>query len=228
MEFKDKIVVITGGAKGIGACMAEAFQTEGATLCLIDKLENPYFVGDIAEEATLRNFAEKVIADYGRVDVLINNAKPDMVGLETGSFDQFQYSLAVGVTAPFFLSKLFQPHFSQGASILNISSTRHKMSQPQSESYAAAKGGIVSLTHALASSLAGKVRVNSICPGWVDTTKGAFPPPEHEQHWAGRIGLPEDIAQLALFLASAKAGFITGQDICVDGGMTKKMMYLED
>lgn len=228
MEFKDKVVVVTGGASGIGKCICERFAKDGALVCCIDILENSYFVGDISDESVLVAFANKVIDDYGKIDILVNNAKPDTYGIDDCSFDQFQKAMTVGVTAPFYLSKLFKPHFSKGSSIINISSTRHKMSQPQTESYASAKGGISSLTHALASSLAGVVRVNSISPGWIDTCESSFTDGDVNQHFSGRVGIPEDVAVLVLFLCSSKASFINGQDICVDGGMTKNMIYHND
>ena len=226
--FKGKVAVITGAAQGIGLCIAEEFRKSGATVCVIDKQENPGYVGDIASEATLRDFAAQVVRDYGRVDYLINNAMPLMKGLDDCSWEEFNYALKVGVAAPFYLAKLFAPHFASGAAIVNISSTRQRMSQPQTESYSAAKGGIASLTHALAMSLAGRVRVNSISPGWIDTAFTRYEGPDASQHPAGRVGDPLDIANMVLFLCSDKAGFITGQDICIDGGMTSQMIYHND
>jgi len=228
MEFKNKVVVVTGGARGIGKAICEHFEKEGAHVCLIDLLENDFFVGDISDKATLEAFAAKVIEKYGRVDVLVNNALPIMRGIDECSFEEFQYALSVGVTAPFYLSKLFNAYFAEGASIINISSSRDRMSQPQTESYTAAKGGISALTHALAVSLADKVRVNSISPGWIDTAYTVYEGPDAVQQPAGRVGNPDDIAELALFLASDKAGFITGENICVDGGMTRLMIYHGD
>ena len=228
MEFENKVVVITGGARGIGLAMAKLFEKKGAKVYIIDILENDCFVGDISDKANLEAFAEKVISQQGRVDVLINNALPIMRGIAECSFEQFQYALSVGVTAPFYLSKLFLPYFAEGASIINISSSRDRMSQPQTESYTAAKGGIAALTHAMAVSLAGKVRVNSISPGWIDTAYTVYEGPDATQQPAGRVGNPDDIAELAAFLASDKAGFITGENICVDGGMTRLMIYHGD
>ena len=228
MEFENKVVVITGGARGIGLAMAKLFEKKGAKVYIIDILENDCFVGDISDKANLEAFAEKVISQQGRVDVLINNALPIMRGIAECSFEEFQYALSVGVTAPFYLSKLFLPYFAEGASIINISSSRDRMSQPQTESYTAAKGGIAALTHAMAVSLAGKVRVNSISPGWIDTAYTVYEGPDATQQPAGRVGNPDDIAELAAFLASDKAGFITGENICVDGGMTRLMIYHGD
>ena len=226
--FQDKVVVITGGAGGIGKCIREEFEKNGAKVCVIDIADNPYFVGDIGDEMALRRFAEKVIADYGRVDYLINNAPPLFKGITECSYEEFNYALRVGVSAAFFLTKLFMSYFTCGASIINISSSRDRMSQPQSESYSAAKGGISALTHALAVSLAGKVRVNSISPGWIDTENNVYEGSDALQQPVGRVGNPLDIANMVLFLCSEKAGFITGENICIDGGQTRLMIYHND
>ncbi|MDO4623595.1 MAG: SDR family oxidoreductase, partial [Eubacteriales bacterium] len=218
----------TGAASGIGKCIAEEFQKAGANVAVIDLLQNDFYIGDLAEKKTLEEFADKVIHEFGSVDVLVNNALPLKKGLDTCTFEEFNYALRVGVTAPFYLSKLFAPYFSQGASIVNISSSRDRMSQPQTESYTAAKGGISALTHALAVSLSGKVRVNSISPGWIDTEYTVYEGPDASQQPVGRVGNPLDIANTVMFLASEKAGFITGENICVDGGMTKLMIYHDD
>ena len=223
-----KIAVVTGGAQGIGKCICAEFEKQGVTVCLIDLQDNPYFVGDVGDKDTLERFAEKVIADYGHVDYLINNAPPLFRGIDDCSWEDFARSLNIGVTAAFYLTKLFLPHFAPGASIVNISSSRDRMSQPQSESYTAAKGGIHALTHALAVSLAGKVRVNSISPGWIDTAYTVYEGPDATQQPAGRVGHPLDIAHMVLFLCSEKAGFITGENICIDGGMTRQMVYHGD
>lgn len=227
-DFTNKVAVITGGARGIGRCIRQQFEAAGAKVCVIDLLDNDYFVGDLADKQTLEAFAAKVIADHGHVDYLINNAAPKMCGLESGSYEDFEYALKVGVTAPFYLSKLFAPHFTPGASIVNISSSRDRMSQPQTESYTAAKGGISALTHALATSLAGRVRVNSISPGWIDNDYTAYEGPDAVQQPAGRVGIPTDIAHMVLYLCSDMAGFITGENICIDGGMTRQMIYHGD
>ena len=226
--FQDKVVVITGGAGGIGKCIREEFEKAGAKVCIIDIADNPYFVGDIGDEATLRRFMEKVIAEHGRVDYLINNAPPLFKGINECTYEEFNYALRVGVSAAFLLTQLFQPYFAPGASIINISSSRDRMSQPQSESYAAAKGGISALTHALAVSLGGKVRVNSISPGWIDTDYTVYEGPDAVQQPAGRVGNPLDIANMVLFLCSDKASFITGENICIDGGQTRLMIYHND
>lgn len=226
--FHGKIAIVTGGAQGIGKCIAEEFKKNGAVVCVIDKKPNDYFTGDLAEEETLKRFAKQVIKDHGRADYLINNAIPLMKGISECSYEEFNYALRVGVTAPFYLTKLFLPYFSSGAAIVNISSSRDRMSQPQTESYTAAKGGIAALTHALAVSLAGKVRVNSISPGWIDNAYTVYSGPDAVQHPAGRVGTPLDIANMVLYLCSDQAGFITGENICIDGGMTRQMIYHDD
>lgn len=227
-EFQNKVVVITGAAHGIGKSVAEEFEKYGAKVCIIDTAENPYFIGDISQKDVLQAFAGKVIDEYGRVDYLINNAPPMMKGIEDCSYEEFQQALQVGVTAPFYLTKLFMPYLGENASIINISSSRDRMSQPNTESYTAAKGGIAALTHALAVSLAGKARVNSISPGWIDTEYEEYEGPDAEQQLVKRVGNPKDISNMVLFLCSEKAGFITGENICIDGGMTRQMIYHND
>ena len=226
--FAEKVTVITGGAHGIGKAIAEAFRDEGAAVEIIDIAPGEHYVGDISKKETLEAFAQAVLDKYGHIDFLINNALPLMKGIDECSYEEFQYALSVGITAPFYLSKLFAPHFAPGGVIINISSSRDRMSQPQTESYTAAKGGIAALTHALAVSLAGRVRVNSISPGWIDTAYRAYEGPDATQQPAGRVGHPMDIAHMVLFLCSDKAGFITGENICIDGGMTRQMIYHGD
>ena len=227
-DFKDKIAVVSGGARGIGKCICDELEKAGAVVCVIDLLDNPYFVGDLSDKKTLERFSEKVISEYGRVDILINNAAPASYGIENATYEDFEYALRVGVSAPFYLSKLFMPYFGENASIVNISSSRDRMSQPGTESYTAAKGGISALTHALAVSLAGRVRVNSVSPGWIDNDYTVYEGADAVQQPAGRVGNPPDIANMVLYLCSDMAGFITGENICVDGGMTRQMIYHGD
>lgn len=227
-SFAGKVAVVTGGAHGIGKAIAEAFRAEGAAVEIIDIAPGEHYVGDISKKETLEAFVQSVLNRHGHIDFLINNALPLMKGIDECSYEEFQYALSVGVTAPFYLSKLFAPHFAPGGVIINISSSRDRMSQPQTESYTAAKGGIAALTHALAVSLAGRVRVNSISPGWIDTAYRVYEGPDATQQPAGRVGNPMDIAHMVLFLCSDKAGFITGENICIDGGMTRQMIYHGD
>ncbi|MEK4815608.1 SDR family oxidoreductase [Macrococcus sp. FSL R5-0951] len=225
---KQKVVVITGDQSGIGKCVKESFKKNGAIVCGIDIQEGSFYHGDIADEKVLEAFVSKVITHYQKVDIIINNALPVMKGIDDCTYEEFQHALSVGVTAPFYLVKLLKPHLSEGASIVNISSTRAMMSQAQTESYSAAKGGIHALTHALAVSLSGIARVNAISPGWIDTTNTIYTGANAYQHPAGRVGKPEDIAEMVKFLCSEEAAFITGENITIDGGMSKLMIYHND
>ena len=227
-QFKDKVVIVTGGANGIGKCIAEQFSLVGAHVYVIDKDEGSHFVGDISKKEVLEAFVAEVLSKHPAVDYIVNNALPIMRGIDECTYEEFQYALSVGVTAPFYLVKLLKEHLTEGASIINISSSRDRMSQPQTESYTAAKGGIAALTHSLAVSLAGKARVNSISPGWIDTTDVNYEGPDAVQQLVGRVGNPMDIAHMVMFLCSDKSGFITGENICIDGGMTKQMIYHGD
>ena len=226
--FRGKIAVITGGCHGIGRAAAQAFRREEARAVVIDIDPRADFVGDIGDRETLERFAGFVKETCKGVDFLVNNAPPLMRGIDSCSYEDFERALRVGVTAPFYLTKLFLPLFREGASVVNISSSRDRQSQPQTESYTAAKGGISALTHAMAVSLGPKIRVNSVSPGWIDTEYRTYDGPDADQQPVGRVGNPDDIAELVLFLCSEKAGFITGENICADGGMTRLMIYHGD
>ena len=226
--FEGRTAVITGGCHGIGRACAEAFRKEGAGVFVIDLSPDADFAGDIGKKEDLEAFADLVIRESGGADFLVNNAPPLMKGIESCSYEDFQKALSVGVTAPFYLTKLLMPYFRPGASVVNISSSRDRMSMPGTESYTAAKGGISALTHAMAVSLAGRARVNSISPGWIDTYGTAYSGPDALQQPVGRVGRPEDIAEAVLFLCSDRAGFITGENICIDGGMTRLMIYHDE
>ena len=228
MQFKNKVAVVTGGAHGVGKCVCELFEKEGAKVCVIDLNKNPYFQGDLSKEEDIQRFAEKVLAEHGHIDLLINNAAPRMRGLTNGTAEDMDYALKVGVTAPFLLTKLFKDYFAPDAAIVNITSTRDSMSEPETETYAAAKGAISALTHAMAMTLAGIARVNAIAPGWIEVNGEEHSGPDADQHPVKRVGVPEDIAEMVLFLCSDKASFITGENIRIDGGMTRQMVYHGD
>lgn len=252
MRFMDQVCVITGGAKGIGRCLVEEFAKEGAKIAFIDRDEENgrmvrgklhgmgcevmFFHGDLSKEEDLSRFAVEVLRKYGHVDCLVNNGCFSRKGILSGcSFEEFNEVLRTGVTAPYMLSKLFMPHFRRPGSIVNISSTREHMSQKDTESYSAAKGGIGALTHALAMSLSGIARVNSVSPGWIDTgfCQGKPYKPEYGeadlmQHPSGRVGTPMDIVRAVMFLCDRENGFVNGTEITVDGGMSRRMVYHGD
>lgn len=248
-----KVAVITGGASGIGKCLVKTLAEHGMAVSFIDNdkprlertesemkargLSIEAFHGDIAEESALRAFAKFVIAKHpDGVDLLVNNACISRRGLLSDcTMEDFNYVLKVGVSAPYLLTKLLMDSFKAQASIVNIASSRAFMSQKDTESYTAAKGGILALTHAMAMSLSGKVRVNSISPGWIDTGKyydetykPTYSPSDLAQHPSGRVGKPEDIASAVLFLADERNAFINGENLVIDGGMTKQMIYHND
>ncbi len=247
LAFQDKTVAITGGANGIGRCIAEEFAARGAWVFVLDvdknageelasRLKQVRFVpGDAAKQEDLEHFAAQIQA-HGSLHYLINNACVSHGGILSGcGYEDFVKTLRLGVAAPYWLCRLLLPSFAPGAAVVNISSTRAHMSQADTESYTAAKGGISALTHGLAASLAGRARVNAVSPGWIDTwayhqgtPKPRYAPGDEAQHAVGRVGTPQDIAAAVLFLCSDQAGFITGQEIVVDGGMTKRMIYSGD
>lgn len=244
--FKDKTAIITGGALGIGQTIVKGFIAHSANVAFIDKNKEAgtqlkkeiesngdevlFYHGDVSDPAQIEAFIREVVEEYGEVTYLINNAMETKKGiLSDCSYEDFVDTLKIGVAAPYELTRLLLPHFAKEASIVNISSSRAYQSQADTESYSAAKGGIAALTHSLAVSLAGKVRVNAISPGWIDTSKTT----DHAsadllQHPSGQIGTPEDIVRLVLFLCDENNRFINGENIFVDGGMSKQMIYHSD
>ena len=244
MDYKDKVCVITGGAAGIGRCLTETFAKLGANVYYIDK--NPVdgnlpgnvtgFQGDIAEKETLDRFADLILERETAIHVVVNNACLTKGGiLSECSYEDFLYVQRIGVVAPYWLACRFKSRFAKGASIVNISSTRAFQSQADTESYTAAKGGVTALTHALAVSLSGIARVNSIAPGWIETARfhRDAPVPHYtesdmKQQPSGRIGEPEDIARAVLFLCDGQNSFINGTNLTVDGGMGRLMVYHND
>lgn len=249
-NFTDKTAIVTGAGQGIGRATAEALLKAEARVWLVDNDVEAgnetceelaalgpveFVLADIADAAAVEALCLRV-ASAGGVDLLVNNAavmvrKP----LEELAVEEWQRVLDVNLTGPFLCSRAFAPLLrKRRGNIVNIASTRALMSEPHTESYAAAKGGVVALTHALSQSLGPEVRVNCISPGWIDVTllakRSRRQPSElsdedHAQHPVGRVGKPEDVAAMVLYLASDDAGFITGENIVVDGGMTRKMIY---
>lgn len=246
-DFKGKTALVTGAGRGIGRSIALAFAAAGARLFLVDidqaggqatektirqqGGQASFYKADVSQESEVAACMAKAGA-AGGIDFLINNAAVSAAGAAhvfSEGLAGFDRVLAVNLRGPFLCAKLALPHMQdRQAAIVNISSTRALMSEPRTEAYAAAKGGLTALTHALAISLGPQIRVNSISPGWIDTSgePEKISRADHGQHPAGRVGQPEDIAAACLWLCSPAASFITGVDLVIDGGMTKKMIYL--
>ncbi len=255
MRFEDKVVIVTGGGQGIGRAVARAYASEGANVIIAESdseagMENAgyitgqghkaYFIPtDVSVESSVKNMVQKVLERFGTVDILINNAG---VGSSDSIFDDgmdaWDRVLAINLRGTYMCAKYCAKAMVEKDSgcIINIASTRAFMSEPDTGAYSASKGGIIALTHSLAVTL-GKhgIRVNSISPGWIDvsawkrsdTAKQAhLTELDHSQHPAGRVGTPMDIAGACLYLSSADAGFITGTNLTIDGGMTVKMIYV--
>ncbi|WP_339064215.1 glucose 1-dehydrogenase [Tepidibacillus marianensis] len=256
MLFKDKVVIITGGGQGIGRAISQTFAKEGAKVVIADiddeaGLENvdlikqngtSFFVKtDVSSEKEVQRLINETIKQFGQIDILINNAgivhTESIYTIDVNDFDRV---LATNLRSVFLCSKYvaIEMRKRNKGVIINLASTRAYMSEPNTEAYAASKGGIIALTHALAISLGmDGIRVNAISPGWIEVsdwqkTKKATPPhqtkEDKEQHPVGRVGQPSDIADACLYLASDQASFITGQNLTIDGGMTKKMIYVEE
>lgn len=256
MAYFGKVVIITGSGQGIGQCMALAYAKKRAIVIIAESDEEAgeetkslikaiggeclFIKTDIKEEASVEQMVNQVVERYGKIDILINNAAVQTQGendtLFTRSVATFEETLRVNVTGAYICSKYCAMHMPEGSSILNIVSTRALMSEPHTEPYTASKGALLALTHALANSLAHRVRVNAISPGWINVSEWkkkkdrkftALTEEDHMQHLVGRVGVPEDVAEAALFLTSEGAGFITGSNFVIDGGMTVKMIYEE-
>jgi len=254
-EYEGKVVVVTGGAQGIGYAISRAYLDERAYVCVLDVDEEAlrelkeidfrdygdrvmYIKCDLAEEKEIIDACNIIIERFTRIDILVNNAgigsTKSIFERDTSEWDRV---INVNLRAPYLMTKYLARNMNEGGCIINIASTRALMSEPNTEPYSASKGGLVALTHSLAVSLSPyKIRVNCISPGWIETSnykkrsKRVEPQLrdiDHLQHPAGRVGVPEDIAYACLFLTSKKAGFITGTNLIVDGGMTIKMIYAE-
>lgn len=235
--------IVTGCSNGIGRCITYMFLRNGHEVYGVDmddrgkSIEDVndkffFYKANIGDKKELEGFVKSI--EYIRFDGIINNAGFSKGGLDNCSYEDFNYVLSVGLSAPFYLVKLLKDNLNIGSSIVNIASTRALMSERNSESYAAIKGGIVALTHALSITLRGKTRVNCISPGWIDVSNYSEKPKyeasyqDKMQHPVERIGKAEDIAEMVLFLCSEKGSFIDGQNIVIDGGMSKQMIYHGD
>ncbi|NLL76427.1 MAG: SDR family oxidoreductase [Clostridiales bacterium] len=234
-------IVVTGGGHGIGKQICLDFVQAGDLVCFIDidekkasefAKEHPnlhYFCGDVADPMALKEFIEFAMEKLKRIDVLVNNACRGNKGILSGlSYEEFDYTLAIGLKAPYELSRLCKDELMKNRGrIINIASSRAFQSEPDSEAYTSAKGGIVALTHALAVSLGPDVLVNCIAPGWINVTdQQEFSREDRAAIPAGKIGTPKDISDMVLFLCGQD--FITGETIKVDGGMNKRMIYHGD
>ncbi|MBU6498509.1 MAG: SDR family oxidoreductase [Rhodospirillales bacterium] len=229
-----RVALVTGAAGGIGAAIAADLHERGWHVVGADLRPAPplgrHVVADIADEAAVATLVAGIAADEGRLDALICNAgimiRKPVTALGLAEWNRV---LATNLTSTFLLARAATPllRAAKGA-IVTIASTRARMSEADTEAYAASKGGLVALTHALSVSLGPEIRVNCISPGWIDTNGAALRPIDHAQHPAGRVGTPADIASMAAFLIGPESGFITGAEFVIDGGMTRKMIYEPD
>lgn len=235
-EYSQRAALITGGARGIGEGIARLLAERGYGVAVADQ-DAPrwrapgvaFFRCDVSKEAQVRACVRRVLRRFGTLDALVNNAgiaDPASGPLEKLALRDWNRRIGTNLTGVFLMTKHAVPYLrrSRGA-VINIASTRALMSEPDTEAYAAAKGGVVALTHALAMSLGPRIRVNCISPGWIDTGKTRLKRSDHAQHPVGRVGRVEDVAELVAYLLSDSAGFATGQNYVLDGGMTKKMIY---
>lgn len=232
-EFENKIMVITGAAQGIGKAIAQSFLQHKAKVIVID-IQKPdfqcsyFYQGDISQKEVLETFCQNVLEKFPSIDYLVNNACVKLSGITNSSYEEFLYAQQVGVVAPFMLSKLFKEHFNDGGTIINMASTRVFQSQANTECYSAIKGGIIALTHSMAVSFKHQIRVNAISPGWINTTHSTVSNSDEKQHLVSRVGACQDIVNAVEFLCSCKSSFINGENLVIDGGMSKLMIYHDD
>ena len=231
-----RVALVTGGSRGIGRAIAALLVQRGWRVALADlaapagRHEPMLFVKtDVASEPSVRGCVRAVVKRLGRIDALVNNAgiaSPGNGPVEKLALHEWQRRIGVNLTGPFLMAKHCVPQLRRRkGAIVNIASTRALQSEPDTEAYAAAKAGLVGLTHALAVSLGPEVRVNCVSPGWIARTPVRRK--DHAQHPVGRVGRGEDIAGIVAYLLSDAAGFVTGQHFVVDGGMTRKMIYVD-
>jgi NAD(P)-dependent dehydrogenase (short-subunit alcohol dehydrogenase family) len=254
MSLQGKVAIVTGGGQGIGKAIAQRFLIEGLKVVIAEideaageetaaEYENlgaiAFIPTDVSDQESVKNLVEKTSNKFGGIDILVNNAalaNPENPPITELSLEDWNQTLAVNLTGAFLCTKHAVPYLRKNkGAIVNIASTRALMSEPDTEAYAATKGGIVALTHALAISLGSDIRVNCISPGWIEVSnwkkqsskqEPQLKEQDHQQHPAGRVGTPEDVASLVVYLVSEEAGFITGTNMIVDGGVTRKMIYV--
>jgi len=240
-EYSQKAALVTGGARGIGEATAVLLAARGYRVVIADRdaqagrktaaeTELAFMRCDVARESDVRACVRQVLKRCGRLDALVNNAgiaSPVSGPVEKLALTEWNRRIGANLTGMFLMAKHAAPHLrrSRGA-IVNIASTRALQSEPDTEAYVASKGGVVALTHALAISLGPEVRVNCVSPGWIETKGAKLRRADHAQHPVGRVGQPEDVAELVAFLLSDAAGFASGQNYVLDGGMTRKMIYV--